>query len=72
MSGKVLRKSGNKTVSVEVSRVSEHPLYHKRITVRKRYLVHDPANTATIGSVVTVAETRPLSASKRWIIVASK
>lgn len=72
MSGLVLRKSGDKTVSVEVSRVSEHPLYHKRITRRKRYLVHDGTNTAEVGMRVTIAETRPMSRSKRWIIVKSK
>jgi small subunit ribosomal protein S17 len=72
MQGVVLRKSGDKTVSVEISHVAQHPLYHKRVTRRKRYLVHDADNSAKIGEVVTIAESRPLSTSKRWTIVKGK
>jgi small subunit ribosomal protein S17 len=69
MSGVVLRRSGEKTVSVEVTRVIRHPLYRKYLRHRKRYLVHDPANSAVVGETVTIQSMRPLSRRKRWMIV---
>jgi len=69
LSGLVVRCSGDKTVVVEVARVRLHRLYNKRQKQTKRYLVHDPDNTAEIGQAVQIRETRPLSARKRWVIV---
>lgn len=69
LTGTVVTKSGDKTVSVEVTSIRRHPKYDKKITRSKRYLVHDSATTATVGQVVTIEETRPLSARKRWRIV---
>jgi small subunit ribosomal protein S17 len=68
MTGKVIRRSGDKTVAVLVTRVEQHPRYKKRQTRNKTYLAHDEQNTAKVGDVVTLRETRPLSARKRWII----
>ncbi len=69
MSGTVLKKSGDKTVSVQVVLRRQHPTYGKTLETAKKYLVHDPRNTAQVGQVVTIRETRPLSARKRWTIV---
>lgn len=69
LTGIVLRKSGDKTVAVSTSRVVHHPLYHKRRTITKIYLAHDPDNEAQIGKKVVIGESRPLSARKRWRIV---
>lgn len=71
MNGTVLKRSGDKTVAVVISRVEQHPVYGKRQVRNKKYLVHDPHNTAKVGDVVVIQETRPLSARKRWIIVAA-
>lgn len=70
--GTVVARSGDKTVAVEVTSVMRHPLYDKKITRSKRYLAHDPQHTAAIGQVVTIQETRPLSARKRWRVVPHK
>ncbi len=67
--GKVIRKSGDKTVAVVVTRVEKHPMYEKRQMKNKTYLVHDEKNTAQIGATVRIRATRPLSARKRWAIV---
>ena len=66
LSGTVVRRSGEKTVAVEVVRQMMHPLYGKAIRRTKRYLVHDPENAAQVGSDVEIVETRPLSKRKRW------
>ena len=58
-----------KTVKVAVSYRERHPIYGKIITRTKKYHAHDEADTAKVGDVVTIMETRPMSATKRWRIV---
>ena len=67
--GKVVSKMGIKSVVVEVSYREQHPLYGKIVIRRKKYHVHDEADTAKGGDEVVIMETRPLSATKRWRIV---
>ena len=67
--GIVVKKSGVKTVKVAVSYREKHPVYGKIITRTKNYQAHDEADTAKVGDNVTIMETRPLSATKRWRIV---
>lgn len=67
--GQVVRRSGDKTVSVAVLRVFRHPRYLKRITRTKRYLAHDEGNACQVGDTVTIAARRPLSARKRWVVI---
>jgi small subunit ribosomal protein S17 len=68
MVGEVVRRSGDKTVAVEVSRVTVHPVYHKRRTEKKVYLAHDEKNLCNVGDHVSIKEARPLSARKRWVV----
>ena len=44
--------------------------YGKVVVRSKKYHAHDEADTAKVGDAVTIMETRPLSATKRWRIVA--
>ena len=67
--GVVVSKMGVKSVVVEVTYREQHPLYGKVIIRRKKYHAHDEADTAKVGDAVTIMETRPLSATKRWRIV---
>ena len=67
--GVVVSKSGEKSVIVQSERRERHPIYGKVIRRFKKFHAHDEANTAQVGDVVTIAETRPLSATKRWRIV---
>lgn len=69
MTGEVVRRSGDKTVSVEVSRVVVHPMYHKRHVSLKKYLAHDEKNEYKVGDKVVISESRPLSARKRWVVI---
>ena len=68
--GVVVSKMGTKSVVVEVSYREIHPVYGKVVTRTKKYHVHDEADTAKVGDTVTIMETRPMSATKRWRIVA--
>ena len=67
--GQVVSKMGVKSVVVEVTYRERHPMYGKVIIRRKKYHAHDEADTAKVGDVVTIMETRPLSATKRWRVV---
>ena len=69
LSGKVVKKSGDKTVSVLVTRQTTHPIYKKIIRVSKKYLAHDAENTITVGENVKIQETKPLSKNKSWEVI---
>ena len=69
LSGKVVKKSSDKTVSVLVTRQTTHPLYKKIIRVSKKYLAHDEDNTIAVGENVKIQETKPLSKNKSWEII---
>lgn len=59
----------DKTITVEVEDRFKHPLYGKVIRRSSKVKVHDEQNTAGIGDLVVISETRPLSATKRWRLV---
>ena len=67
--GKVVSNSMDKTVVVEVIDSAAHPTYGKIVRRNKRLKAHDEGNEATTGDLVRIAETRPLSATKRWRVV---
>ena len=69
LSGKVVKKSGYKTVSVLVTRQTTHPIYKKIIRVSKKYLAHDAENTIAVGENVKIQETKPLSKNKSWEVI---
>ena len=64
--GVVVKKSGDKTVSVLVTRSVTHPKYHKIVKRFKKYLVHDERNEVNVGDTVIARECRPLSKSKSF------
>ena len=67
--GYVTSDKMDKTITVEVQDRVKHPLYGKVLRRTSKIKAHDEANTAAIGDLVVVMETRPLSASKRWRLV---
>jgi small subunit ribosomal protein S17 len=67
--GKVVSDKGDKTISVLVETYKKHPLYQKRVKYSKKYAAHDELNTAEIGDVVRIEETRPLSRTKHFSLV---
>lgn len=67
--GLVVSDKANKTIVVEVRRQVAHPLYGKVVQRRSKLAAHDEKNKARSGDEVLVAETRPLSKTKRWRLV---
>jgi len=68
--GKVVSAKMQKSVVVELRRRIAHHLYTKQATRTKRVVAHDENNEARLGDVVRLMETRPLSKTKRWRVVA--
>jgi small subunit ribosomal protein S17 len=64
--GKVVSDKPDKTIIVEVKRRVQHPLYKKFIVKRKKFYAHDERNEASIGDIVQIVSSRPLSKLKRW------
>ena len=64
--GEVTSSKMDKTITVKVERRVEHPTYRRIVRRSVNLHAHDPQNTAQVGDVVRVAQTRPLSKSKRW------
>jgi small subunit ribosomal protein S17 len=66
--GKVQSDKMDKTVVVEVRRRVREPQYKKSIERRARYKAHDENNECAIGDIVEIAQSRPLSKEKRWVV----
>ena len=58
-----------KTITVAVERKVKHPIYGKFVKKTSKFHAHDEKNEASIGDVVRIMETRPLSKLKRWRLV---
>ena len=67
--GYVVSDKMDKTVVVEVEDRVKHALYGKVMRKTSKVKAHDEDNSAGIGDLVLIMETRPLSSSKRWRIV---
>lgn len=67
--GYVVSDKMDKTITVEVEDRVKHPLYGKVVRQSSKVKAHDENNEAGIGDLVVIAETRPLSATKRWRLV---
>ncbi len=66
--GTVSSNKMDKTVVVTVDRVKEHPLYRKKYSVSTNFKAHDADNVCNVGDVVEIAESRPISRDKRWVV----
>ena len=67
--GYVVSDKMDKTVVVEIEDRVKHALYGKVIRRTSKVQAHDQENTAGVGDLVLISETRPLSATKRWRLV---
>ena len=68
LSGKVQSNKMDKTVVVEIMRKIPHKFYNKYVNRSKKYYAHDPQNLCSVGDIVIIEESKPLSKLKRWRI----
>jgi small subunit ribosomal protein S17 len=67
--GKVVSRSGDKSIRVQIEYLVKHPKYGKYIKRRTKFGVHDPSNLAGVGDTVDIIECRPISKTKSWRLV---
>ena len=67
--GTVVSNKMQKTIVVQVTRSTQHPIYKKVIRKIEKYKAHDEKGVAKPGDVVLIRETKPLSKTKRWRLV---
>ena len=67
--GVVTSNKMTKSITVAVERKVKHPIYGKFVKKTTKFHAHDEKNEASIGDVVRIMETRPLSKTKRWRLV---
>jgi small subunit ribosomal protein S17 len=66
MTGTVTSDAMQKTITVNVERRYRHPKYGKYVVASNHFKAHDENQEARPGDQVEIAETRPLSKTKRW------
>jgi small subunit ribosomal protein S17 len=64
--GQVVSTKMQKTIVVEVEMRKAHPKYKRIVRTSKKFYAHDEQNSARVGDMVRIRETRPLSKLKRW------
>jgi len=64
--GVVVSSAMDKTIVVKVDVIKSHPKYKKVVRRSVKFHAHDEQNSASVGDVVRIVETRPLSATKHW------
>ena len=69
ISGVVVSDKMQDTVIVRVDRYVKHPKYDKYIKKSKRYPAHNPGNTKKVGDKVQIVESRPISKTKKFVVV---
>jgi small subunit ribosomal protein S17 len=67
--GVVRSNKMDKTITVAVERKVKHPIYGKFVKKTTRFHAHDEKNECTVGDIVKIMESRPLSKTKRWRLV---
>ena len=67
--GVVVSNKMDKSITVAIKRKEKHPIYGKFVNTTKKFVAHDDANSCNAGDTVRIAETRPLSKTKRWRLV---
>ena len=67
--GVVVSSAMDKTIVVKVDTIKAHPRYKKVVRRSGKFHAHDEQNSANVGDIVRIVETRPLSKSKHWKLV---
>ncbi len=70
LQGVVVSDKMDKSVVVKVERRVMHPVYKKYIKRSKKYTAHDENNLCKVGDIVQIIESRPISKTKSWVVVA--
>lgn len=69
VAGRVISNKTDKTITVEIERKVKHALYGKYMKRFSKMYAHDNENACTVGDVVLIQQSRPISKTKHWVLV---
>ena len=69
VTGRVVSDKMHKSITVQVERRIQHPVYGKYLTRRTKLHAHDENNESKPGDLVMIEQCRPLSKTKTWRLV---
>ena len=69
LQGIVVSDKADKTIVVNVERRFTHPILKKTVRRTKKYQAHDAENKFKVGDRVTIEESKPISKTKRWVVI---
>jgi small subunit ribosomal protein S17 len=69
VTGRVVSNKMHKTITVQIERHLQHPVYGKLLKRRSKLHAHDENNDCKEGDLVQIEECRPLSKTKAWRLV---
>jgi small subunit ribosomal protein S17 len=72
LQGVVVSDKADKTIVVDVERRFTHPILKKTVRRTKKYQAHDPENRFKVGDRVVIQESRPISKTKRWVVIGAE
>ena len=67
--GVVIKNGMDKSITIAIERKVAHPIYKKYFKKTTKLMAHDEKNECTLGDVVKIMETRPISKNKNWRLV---
>lgn len=67
--GVVIKNGMDKSITISIVRKIAHPIYKKYFKKTTKLMAHDEKNECSIGDVVKIMETRPISKNKNWRLV---
>ncbi|MBI5449157.1 30S ribosomal protein S17 [Candidatus Gottesmanbacteria bacterium] len=67
--GNVVSVKSKKTIIVTVMHTVRHPIYKKQSRIRRRFAVHNEKENLIVGDRVRIAEIRPMSKTKHYIVM---
>lgn len=69
LTGTVVSNKGDKTIVISIQTRKTSRIYKKQFSITTKYMAHDEKNEANVGDKVTITETRPISARKRFTLL---
>ncbi|QCI20637.1 30S ribosomal protein S17 [Buchnera aphidicola (Brachycaudus cardui)] len=69
LQGRVISDKMQKSAVVAIERVIKHAIYGKFIKRTTKLHIHDEKNECTVGDLIEIRESRPISKTKSWVLV---
>ena len=69
LQGVVISDKMDKSITVQVERKIQHPLYKKYIRRSTKFHAHDENNDCREGDKVVIEQCKPISKTKNWRLV---